>query len=302
MTKTGLIFDIQRTSLHDGPGIRTTVFFKGCPLKCLWCHNPESRSYQPEVSFNWEKCVNCFACVDACEHDAHQIVDGSHIMSHSLCVACGTCLPYCTHDALKMIGEVWSVEQVMAEVERDLDFYQHSGGGITLSGGEPMGQFDFAVQILQACRERGIHTCMETSGFAPQRKYQEILPLVDLFLFDYKVTESDSHLDWVGVPNQRILANLDFIYQQKAAIILRCPLVPGINDSNEHLDGIARISEKYPSLRGIELMAYHDLGKDKGLHLGQKYLLESVKTADEPTKQGWMASLAALGCQRAVIG
>jgi pyruvate formate lyase activating enzyme len=302
MTKTGLIFDIQRTSLHDGPGIRTTVFFKGCPLNCLWCHNPESRSYQPEVSFNWEKCVSCFSCVEACEHGAHQIQDSNHIMAHALCVACGTCLPYCTHDALKMIGEEWTVEQVMAEVERDIDFYENSGGGITLSGGEPMGQFNFAFEILQACREQGIHTCIETSGFAPQRKFLDILPLTDLFLFDYKVTQTDAHQKLIGVPNDRILANLKFLYDQGAAIILRCPLIPGVNDSLEHLKGIAAIEREYPDLVGVELMAYHDLGRDKGLRLGQDYALEGLQTASEATKQAWLESLLTLGCERAVIG
>jgi len=302
MTTTGLIFDLQRTSLHDGPGIRTTVFFKGCPLHCLWCHNPESRSYKPEVWFNWEKCVSCFSCVAHCEQGAHQIEGDSHIMVHALCIACGTCLPYCTNDALKLIGEEWTVAQVMAEVERDIDFYEHSGGGITLSGGEPLGQFKFAMEILQTCREQGIHTCVETSGFAPRRKYHEILPLVDLFLFDYKVTEPEIHQKLVGVPTDLILGNLDFLYNQGAAIILRCPLIPGVNDTPEHLAGIAAIAEKYPQLLGIELMAYHDLGNDKGLRLGHEYPLDGVKNADETTKNGWLTELSALGCEKVVIG
>ena len=302
MTKTGLIFDLQRTSLHDGPGIRTTVFFKGCPLHCLWCHNPESRSFKAQVSFNWEKCVSCLSCVNACEQGAHQVEDGRHSMVHALCVACGTCLPFCLNEALKMIGERWTVEQIMAEVERDIDFYQHSGGGITLSGGEPMAQFDFAVEILQASRERGIHTCLETSGFAPERNYQEILPLVDIFLFDYKVTEPESHQNLIGVPNQRILSNLDFIYSQDAAIILRCPLIPGLNDTPEHLAGIASLSENYPNLQAIEIMPYHDMGRDKGLHLGQEYQLDDLPNADETIQQDWLDALAALGCGPVQIG
>jgi pyruvate formate lyase activating enzyme len=301
MKSSGLIFDIQRASLHDGPGIRTTVFFKGCPLQCYWCHNPESISYQPQVSFNWEKCASCFSCVDACENGAHQVKDGTHILVRALCVACGTCLDYCTHDALKMVGEQWTVKQVMAEVERDFDYFENSGGGITLSGGEPMGQFDFALAILQACQERGIQTCVETSGFAPQRKYHEILPFVDLFLFDYKVTEPDSHQNLIGVPNNLILSNLDDIYKQGASIILRCPLIPGVNDTPRHLEGIAKISEKYPNLESLEIMAYHDLGRDKGLRLGRVYPLMDVGTATDSQKQGWLNSLAALGCEKAII-
>jgi pyruvate formate lyase activating enzyme len=302
MANTGLIFDIQRTSLHDGPGIRTTVFFKGCPLECVWCHNPESQSYQPQVSFNLEKCIHCLSCVEVCEQGAHQAQDGKHSMVHALCIACGTCLPYCTHDALKMIGEEWTVEQVMAEVERDLDYYKNSGGGITLSGGEPMGQFDFALALFQASRAAGIHTCLETSGFAPQYRYREILPLTDIFLFDYKATEPDTHTRLVGVPNDLIRANLDFLYSQGAAIILRCPLIPGVNDSSGHLKRIANLIEEYPNLTGIELMAYHDLGRGKNLRLGQDYPLEGLESADEETKQGWIDSLAAMGCKRAVFG
>ena len=165
-----------------------------------------------------------------------------------------------------------------------------------------MGQFNFAVEILEACRERGIHTCVETSGFAPQRKFLDILPLTDLFLFDYKVTQTDAHQNLVGVPNDRILANLKFLYHQGAAIILRCPLIPGVNDSIEHLEGIAAIVRQYPDLVGVELMAYHDLGRDKGLRLGQDYALEGVQTASEATKQAWLESLLTLGCERAVIG
>ncbi len=302
MTTTGLIFDIQRTSLHDGPGIRTTVFFKGCPLKCVWCHNPESRRYQPEVSFNREKCADCFACVEVCEHGAQQVEDGRHVMVHARCAACGACLPHCTHEALKMIGEERTVEQIMAEVDRDIDFYMNSGGGITLSGGEPLGQFEFAVAILQACRERGIQTCVETSGFAPQHRYEEILPLIDIFLFDYKASNTEDHIKFTGVPHDLIRSNLNYLYEQGATIILRCPLIPGVNDTAEHLEGIAALAQKYPNLKGIEIMAYHDLGRDKGLRLGQVYPLENVKTTDEATKQRWLVSLTALGCQGITIG
>jgi pyruvate formate lyase activating enzyme len=190
----------------------------------------------------------------------------------------------------------------ISQCSRGFFFYQNSGGGITLSGGEPMGQFGFALAILQACRERGIHTCIETNGFAPQRKYSEILPFTDIFLFDYKTTGSAAHQNLTWVRNDRILSNLEYLYRQGPAIVLRCPLIPGVNDTPEHFDGIAKIARKYPDLQGIELMAYHDYGKDKGLRLGQEYLLKGVQTADDATQQGWLKALAALGCEKAVIG
>ena len=302
MLETGLIFDIQRTSLHDGPGIRTTVFFKGCPLHCLWCHNPESRSFKPQVSFNEEKCVHCLTCVEVCEHGAQLVENARHFMAHDLCQACGSCVADCPQEALTLIGEVWTVGQVVAEVERDFDFYKSSGGGVTLSGGEPMGQFEFARAILQACRERGIQTCLETSGFASQNKFVQILPLTDIFLFDYKATQPDEHRAWTGVSNAQILSNLDFLYNQGAAIILRCALIPGVNDSLDHLTGIANLTHQYPHLLGVELMPYHDLGKAKGLRLGEAYALEQVKTADAATQQGWLETLAGLGCHKAVLG
>jgi glycyl-radical enzyme activating protein len=302
MLETGLIFDIQRTSLHDGPGIRTTVFFKGCPLHCLWCHNPESRSFKPQVSFNEEKCVHCLTCVEVCEHGAQLVENGRHIMAHDLCLACGSCVADCPQGALTLIGEAWTVGRVVAEVGRDFYFYKSSGGGVTLSGGEPMGQFKFARAILQACRERGIHTCLETSGFASQKMYVQLLPLTDIFLFDYKATQSGAHRAWTGVSNAQILSNLDFLYNQGAAIILRCPLIPGVNDNLDHLAGIASLAHKYPRLLGIELMPYHDLGKAKGLRLGEEYPLEHVKTADAATQQGWLETLAGLGCDKAVLG
>lgn len=201
-----------------------------------------------------------------------------------------------------MIGDEKTVEQVMAVVERDVDYYVNSGGGITLSGGEPMGQFDFALAILQACREHGIHTCLETSGFAPQHKYQQIYPFVDIFLFDFKAIETDMHESLVGVPNKLILANLDFLCRLGAEIILRCPLIPGVNDTQEHLLGIAKTSEKYAQLKGLEIMPYHDLGKDKGLRLGMENQLDDIETTSEITKQGWLESLGSMGCERAVIG
>ena len=298
---TGIVFDIQRTSLHDGPGIRTTVFFKGCPLRCLWCHNPESMVLEPELSFNQDKCVECLTCVQVCPHGAQQVIDGRHHFDRDACIVCGKCVPECVHGALSIVGEETTVEDVMVEVEADFDFYKYSGGGMTLSGGEPMLQVDFSMALLKAAQDKGIHTCMETCGIASQERYAKITPYVDLFLFDYKGTDPDLHREHTGVSNERILANLEFLYN-KAQISLRCPLVPGVNDGFSHLQGIAELSAKYPDLEAVEIMAYHEFGRDKGPRVGREIQLESINTADDEIKNTWLETLADLGCKRVVIG
>ncbi len=190
MPITGLIFDIQRTSLHDGPGIRTTVFLKGCPLHCLWCHNPESQSRQVEISFRAEACALCGECVHACEEFAHRIVDGVHVYDRSRCKACGKCAEVCVYEAIQVTGRPQTVEEVLAVVRRDLPYYVTSGGGLTISGGEPILQPDFTLNLLKAAKSEGIHTCLDTSGVGSPRLFEQILPWVDLFLFDYKATDA----------------------------------------------------------------------------------------------------------------
>lgn len=299
---TGLVFDIQRTSLNDGPGIRTTVFLKGCPLRCLWCHNPESIAFRAEISFDATRCVHCFACVDVCPHGAQQVVDGRHVLDHDLCQACGECLSVCAYEGLRRIGEPMTVAAVLAVVQRDVEYYRSSGGGMTLSGGEPLAQFEFTLALLAAARQNGIHTCLETNGCAAQERSRQALPLVDLFLFDYKATDPAEHTRLTGVSNQLILENFEYLYRQGAAIVLRCPLVPGINDTAVHLEGIARLAAAHPNLRGVEIMAYHAMGVEKGRRVGLDPALADLPTAGEEQKAAWLAQLHALGCTRAVIG
>lgn len=299
--QTGIVFDIQRTSLHDGPGIRTTVFLKGCPLRCLWCHNPESTAPAPELSFSRDKCVDCMACVEVCPQGAQRVVAGHHHLDHDTCAVCGRCVPECASGALSIIGEEMTVAQVMSEVEADIPYYAHSGGGMTLSGGEPMFQFDFSLELLQAARGKGIHTCVETCGFASRERYATMAPHVDLFLFDYKGTDPDLHRTHTGVSNERILANLDLLCGA-GSVSLRCPLVPGVNDLRSHLQGIANLAARYPDLAAVEIMAYHEYGRDKGPRVGRQAQLGEIETSDEETVASWLQALADLGCERATIG
>jgi pyruvate formate lyase activating enzyme len=302
MAETGIVFDIQRCSLHDGPGIRTTIFLKGCQLACQWCHNPESIAFQPQLSYNPAQCVNCLACVRACDFDAHLIDEqGHHLMDFARCTACGNCVDVCQGNALRMIGSEMTVEAVMKEVLRDRAFYERSGGGITLSGGEPMMQLAFSKALLAASKDAGIHTCLETNGAVPQAWYEEIMPLVDLFLFDYKATDPALHKQLTGSSNEQILENLAFLYEQDKAILLRCPLIPGVNDDTIHLDAIAQLHKEYQRLAGIELMPYHNLGVAKSGHIGEIAPLPVVKAATAEMQEAWLMHLRQAGCEAARI-
>ncbi len=278
---TGIIFDILRFSIHDGPGIRTTIFLKGCPLKCEWCHNPESQSFKPQLSFNAEKCLNCFECVNACPNHVHKIKDGIHFVDWNLCKSQGECVKVCSSNALKIIGEKKSIIEIIEEVKKDIQYYKKSGGGVTISGGEPLAQFKFTKELLIALKHEGIHTCIDTCGFAKEEYYKAILPYTDLFLFDYKLTDSSKHKKYTNVDNDLILSNLNFLYKNNAEIILRCPIIPGINDNEKHFNGIKELIKKYPNLKAVELMPYHNLGKDKAARIGMEYKLLNLKSIDD---------------------
>jgi glycyl-radical enzyme activating protein len=297
----GMIFDILRGSIYDGPGVRTTVFFKGCALRCIWCHNPESWSTEPQLFYNQEKCVHCLACISYCPTGAQQASGGRHIVKFELCIACGKCIKACNFNALQITGYQFDANSILEEIKRDKNFYDTSGGGVTLSGGEPLLQKTIVWDLLKKCRENDIHTCVETSGFIQRGILKDILPLVDIFLFDYKCTDSRRHKELTGVPNDLILANLDYLYMQGAEIILRCPMVPGVNDSWEHLKGIAELEAKYPRLKGIEILSYHNMGVSKGNSIGATVKLQDIKTVDQAKKDEWAKTFHELNCQKIKI-
>jgi glycyl-radical enzyme activating protein len=292
----GLIFDIQRFSLHDGPGIRTTVFLKGCPLRCIWCHNPESMKMAPQLRYKKEKCTGCTSCVSMCSNSAHDVVEGIHIVDFARCKFSGRCAEVCAFGALQQIGREMTLEEIMAEVIKDQLYYENSGGGITISGGEPMLQFPFVMELLKQAGDMGVHTCIETSGYADIEKYRGILPLVDLFLFDYKATGEEQHKALTGMGQELILSNLDFLAQNGARIILRCPLIPGINDQIEHLQAISLLSRKYERIEGVEILPYHDYAKGKWVEIGKENLLEGMPSASQKDKAQWTEKLLEMGC------
>lgn len=266
----GVVFDIQRFCTHDGPGIRTTVFLKGCALDCKWCHNPESKNPHRELFYNPGLCIACGRCVEVCPEHGHSI-EGGHTLDRSNCTLCMSCADACPALALETTGKEMTAEQVLAEVEKDRVFYEESGGGVTLSGGEPMIQFEFTHAILTAARKAGLHTCLETSGFGPSERLLEIAPLVDLFLWDIKDTDPARHKANTGHPLDPIIRNLSAVDKAGAQTILRCILLNGINLDEQHLDRLLKIRAGLKHCRKIELLPYHSLGDSKHARLGHSH-------------------------------
>lgn len=295
---TGVVFDIQRMCVHDGPGIRTTVFLKGCPLRCDWCHNPEGVSPAPELLYRNSLCLLCGKCAERCPHDAHEFTEeGGHRLNRLLCQRCFACVAVCGSDALARSGTEMSVEAVMAEALRDQPFYGRSGGGLTLSGGEPFLQKGFALALLAAAKAAGLHTCVETCCAVPWETLEAALPLVDLFLADYKETDPGLHKERTGRDNAQILENLARLDAAGAPMILRCPLIPGVNLRDDHLAGIAALANGLTHCRAVHIMGYHPGGLAKRGQTGGRRVVEPLPEAPM-TRSGLAAAavrLAELG-------
>lgn len=280
MSLTGMIFDIKKYALHDGPGIRTTVFFQGCPLSCWWCHNPESQSRRPMLLYRANRCVLCGTCVEICPQNGISI-NGVATTNRAKCDVCGECAEACYYGAREVSGREMSVTEVLAEIERDQPFYDQSGGGVTFSGGEPLLQRRFLAELLRECKDREIHTVVDTSGLAAWDVINGIRGDVDLFLYDLKLMDNERHKQTTGVSNELILSNLKRLAESGSQIFVRIPLIPGINDDAENLEQSVAFIASLPNITGVELMGYHTIASAKYEALEMDNPLPDTSPPDE---------------------
>lgn len=271
---TGEIFNIQKFSIHDGPGIRTTVFLKGCPLKCLWCHNPESLDINPTVAFYDFKCKACRACEIACVQKAIDI--DRCIYDRNKCMKCGVCAEKCLYNAREIFGHTETVADVIAEVMKDKIFYEVSNGGITLSGGEPFFQYNFTINLLKAAKSEGLNTLVETNAFTSNSNIMKAKELIDTFYIDLKAIENNKHMNLCKASNEQILSNIKELSKANADILFRVPLIPGLNDTEDDLKLLADFVKSLKNKHSVEILAFHQIGSSKYAACGMNYELASL--------------------------
>ncbi|EHR8837037.1 glycyl-radical enzyme activating protein [Shigella flexneri] len=278
--QTGTIFNIQKFSLHDGPGIRTIVFLKGCYLACRWCSNPESQKSQPEVFYQPNNCLHCGRCVQACPLQA---IDPKRpgMVDRQRCDGCGECARACPAGAMVLSGTTMTVEQVITELRKDEVHYRRSGGGITLSGGEALAQPEFAAELLAACKARGWHTAMETTGITSKKVLDRVIPLLDLVLLDIKTLFSERHEQFTGYPNEVVLENALYLSSIAKEVAVRVPVIPTFNDDEKSIRAIAMFASHMNNVSRLHLLPYHSFGKNKYALLSRQYGMIDIKTPDD---------------------
>jgi len=267
----GMIFDIKKYAIHDGPGIRTTVFFKGCPLNCWWCHNPEGLAMPAHRLYHRDRCIGCGECIDACPEVAITLSPSGVMTDLARCTHCGTCAETCPAEAHELIGRVMTVDDIVREIEQDILFYDESGGGVTFSGGEPLMQPEFLLRFLDACGKLDIHRTVDTAGYADAELLLKVAERTEFFLYDLKHMDSEKHRKYTGVPNERILSNLELLAKHGAKITIRIPIIPGINSDDENIDRMGSFLSSLRGVRDISILPYHSAAKNKYRKLGIEY-------------------------------
>lgn len=296
----GLVLDVHRQCREEGPGLRTLVLLKGCPLRCLWCHDPHKHAPQDGAHTPLYRalCNNCYNCLTgtAGNTDSQTCQDDA---SHS-CGRCGSCVETCAQSSVSSIGRRTEVSEIMAMLEQDREVFAEDGG-LTLSGGEPMSQFGFTSALLEAAHDAGFHTCLATSGVGMPDQYDRIRPYVDLVIFDYKATDEMEHIQLTAISNDQILDNLGRVYRSGIDMVLRCPMVPGINDSDSHLKGIARLADRYPNLKAIHLVVSPPAVRRRLEEKNSDYVVPTLRRSDESNCKRWLGILNEYGCDRAEV-
>jgi pyruvate formate lyase activating enzyme len=291
--ETSFVFDFKRYAINDGPGIRMVVFLKGCNLNCAWCHNPESISATPERMYAQSKCIQCGTCVMTCPEKAISLIPDGIITDAERCKLCGHCANVCPTKAIEMSGEQLSLTQILGEIEKERLFFDQSGGGVTFSGGEPLQQHQILIQLLDECKKRGIHTVVDTAGLAKTAILLEVAKRTDLFLFDLKIMNSEKHRKWTGVPNENILKNLRILAETGAKILIRIPLIGGVNDDEENLTKTAKfISELSGEMKVVNFLPYHPIAQTKYLKLGRS--ADFIKL-EKPTEESMIQAISIFG-------
>lgn len=283
----GRIFEIERFAINDGPGIRTIVFMKGCPLQCQWCANPESQKPYTQLMYWINRCIGCKRCISRCPNRALSWDGSKIVIDRSKCVKCGTCAQACNSNALTTVGEEKTVEEVMKIVSRDERFYKKSGGGVTFSGGEMLAQAEFVTQLAKACKEKGYHTCVESCGFAPWDKIAMLMNYIDVFLYDFKCMDSARHKHFTGVPNEGILNNYKNLLKHGKTVVTRVPVIPGVNNNMENFQALADFLLEYNPGCRMDLLPYHSLGVSKYDRLSMDYKLRDLATPSEEEMEGY---------------
>ena len=276
------IFEIKRFAVHDGDGIRTTVFFKGCPLKCVWCHNPEGIDFAPQLALYKNKCTLCGNCVKMCPVSAHIISETDHKLEREKCVACGKCEENCFYDALKLYGREMSVSELMPILLEDRDFYENSGGGVTLSGGECLMQAEFCAELLKKLKENNIHTAVDTCGFVSKEAFDKVMPYTDIFLYDLKAYDENVHIKCTGQSNEVILENLKYLDGCGKKIEIRIPYVPKYND--DQMEKMGEFLSKLNNVVKVRVLPYHNYAGSKYKSLNMKITLPEILPTDEEIK------------------
>jgi len=287
----GIIYNIQRFSIHDGPGIRTTVFMKGCPLKCVWCHNPESIEKKPEIAYYQEKCICCGACTSRCPLKLHATNIHEHIFTREGCTLCGSCTQACHSKALEIIGRELTATEVLFDVKKDEAFYRSSGGGMTLSGGEPLLQPNFTLALLMLAKNDGLHTCVDTCGAIDYEILCKVAEFTDIFLFDIKETNTLRHKEYTGVSNEVIIENLkklDKLCEKNTKIVLRCPIIPGLNDNEAHFANLYALTNQARKIDHIDIVPYHPLGVSKWSAIDKKPRHSDTSMPSEKSVANWV--------------